>query len=90
MPVCRDKIRAAQNYDKRKRNRGKYHVTPYQPADQRTPALAVKILEKQQGWNDGRQLDKSVDERPEPLWLTEGHLELGGVHEQSQAVWAGE
>src|SRR5260370_27500963 len=87
---CRKQVRAALNHDARKRNRGEYHIGPYQPADGRTPALAVEILEEQQGWNDGRKFDQFIDERPKPLRFTEGEPEWGCVREQSQAIWAGE
>ncbi len=42
---CRKQVRAALNHDARKRNRGEYQIGPNQPADRRTPAFAVKILE---------------------------------------------
>src|SRR5260370_13040570 len=87
---CRKQVRAALNHDARKCNRGEYHIGPYQPADGRTPAFAVKILEEQQGWNDGRKFDQFIDERPKPLRFTEGEPEWGCVREQSQAIWAGE
>ena len=35
----------------------------YQPADGRTPALAVKIPEEQEGWNERRKLNRFIDER---------------------------
>jgi hypothetical protein len=63
---------------------------PYQPADGRTPALAVKILEEQQGWNESRKLDQFIGVGPKPLRFTEGHLEWDCVREQSQAIGAGE
>jgi hypothetical protein len=61
-----------------------------QPADGRTPALPIKILEEQEGWNESRKLNRFIDERPKPLRFTEGHQEGNCIHEQSQAVWAGE
>jgi hypothetical protein len=87
---CWEEVRAARNHDARKGNRGEYQIGPYQPADGRTPAPAVKILEEQQGWNETRKLDQFIDERPNPPRFTEGHLEWGCVRKQSQAIWAGE
>jgi hypothetical protein len=60
------------------------------PIDCLRTTFAIKILEEQQGWNDGRKFDQFIDERPKPLRFTEGDLEWGCVREQSQATWAGE